>query len=698
MGIAILPAQDCLAYKGKHSRHSTGMLYHHFNSLQAGCESVQTKRKSVGGSPDFARRKTDPQVNTGSHDFASKRPNSRIVRHSSNFLSSDALRFYPSPTVSVKSDNISILSRPGSTPPILNNGACFGESFSIFYGQQSFSSYSSMHSSAQKFGNNMQQTVSAMHDMQDAKYNTMGSIAHLVVKGRRATLQGNIPVSSDLENRRLFKPKGHGKSQTEVAEKGEGHTGARKEAMFGRKTAEQPSKHIVMEKVTILKRGETIKNVVGKEPEAEWQARQKPLPISNDRLVVHTVETQPSNLKRNKPVWPSKLVPKVSCDETKTNQAAKYQECDGGSLHKTIDNLIITSTERLGPDPSVLPKEGSGILRSASTGMKVSEATMGNDLSIMMKEFQSVSSFESDCLKVGRPPNSDNQKGSASPVFELEKWAGPAYSNSPPPSSLPYPKFSMQQVRSIGMDPIDAESSFDSVELPMTSAPQLSNQDNVVSPALPVTQSCGQLLLCIYLEQVKIETYRLSMIQMVELQVAAYVVSRYGHVCNDAWDSSDSSGGASSYNIYCNQLVASEPRVLHFGWRKCYCYMIQMFDGNSELPASQDICWKQLTFGARGQKLLDCTCLSKAFGIWVAWLSTYVVEVPGMWQETIDMKGTSFVSVLKINQKFISAQDEAWTGHFFCLGTVLMLNRAQWEKRVHCKLHISEHALEGSIS
>ncbi|XP_008804952.1 uncharacterized protein LOC103718082 [Phoenix dactylifera] len=33
-----------------------------------------------------------------------------------------------------------------------------------------------------------------------------------------------------------------------------------------------------------------------------------------------------------------------------------------------------------------------------------------------------------------------------------ELWAGPAYSNSPPPSSLPIPKFSLRQKRSISLD------------------------------------------------------------------------------------------------------------------------------------------------------------------------------------------------------------------------------------------------------
>lgn len=33
-----------------------------------------------------------------------------------------------------------------------------------------------------------------------------------------------------------------------------------------------------------------------------------------------------------------------------------------------------------------------------------------------------------------------------------ERWAGPTYSNSPPPSSLPIPKFSLRQKRSVSLD------------------------------------------------------------------------------------------------------------------------------------------------------------------------------------------------------------------------------------------------------
>jgi hypothetical protein len=41
---------------------------------------------------------------------------------------------------------------------------------------------------------------------------------------------------------------------------------------------------------------------------------------------------------------------------------------------------------------------------------------------------------------------------STSPPSQSELWAGPAFSNSPPPSSLPIPKFSLRQKRSISLE------------------------------------------------------------------------------------------------------------------------------------------------------------------------------------------------------------------------------------------------------
>ena len=55
---------------------------------------------------------------------------------------------------------------------------------------------------------------------------------------------------------------------------------------------------------------------------------------------------------------------------------------------KLDDDLVITSTERLGPDPSVLPKEILGILRSFSSGISVPE-TVEDNMSMLPPAFGS---------------------------------------------------------------------------------------------------------------------------------------------------------------------------------------------------------------------------------------------------------------------------------------------------------------------
>ncbi|KAJ1298702.1 hypothetical protein BS78_01G474000 [Paspalum vaginatum] len=57
---------------------------------------------------------------------------------------------------------------------------------------------------------------------------------------------------------------------------------------------------------------------------------------------------------------------------------------------------------------------------------------------------------------------------STSPPSRPELWAGPAFSNSPPPSSLPIPKFSLHQKRSVSLEFPPADRS-DGEEVPVRS-------------------------------------------------------------------------------------------------------------------------------------------------------------------------------------------------------------------------------------
>ncbi|RCV46451.1 hypothetical protein SEVIR_9G537400v4 [Setaria viridis] len=71
---------------------------------------------------------------------------------------------------------------------------------------------------------------------------------------------------------------------------------------------------------------------------------------------------------------------------------------------------------------------------------------------------------------------------STSPPSRPELWAGPAFSNSPPPSSLPIPKFSLHQKRSVSLEFPPADRS-DEEEVPVhaKSAPSSPTASSAVS-------------------------------------------------------------------------------------------------------------------------------------------------------------------------------------------------------------------------
>uniref|UniRef100_A0A1D1XL99 Uncharacterized protein C6orf132 n=1 Tax=Anthurium amnicola TaxID=1678845 RepID=A0A1D1XL99_9ARAE len=62
-------------------------------------------------------------------------------------------------------------------------------------------------------------------------------------------------------------------------------------------------------------------------------------------------------------------------------------------------------------------------------------------------------------------------------VSDSERWAGPAYSNSPPPSSLPIPKFSLCQKRSLSPE-LPVPSSGNKVHPVAKSAPSSPNRES----------------------------------------------------------------------------------------------------------------------------------------------------------------------------------------------------------------------------
>ncbi|KAK9281403.1 hypothetical protein L1049_004303 [Liquidambar formosana] len=80
------------------------------------------------------------------------------------------------------------------------------------------------------------------------------------------------------------------------------------------------------------------------------------------------------------------------------------------------------------------------------------------------------------------PKQASNHQRSFNGDFSFsELWAGPAYSNSPPPSSLPIPKFSLKPKRTVSLDlPVSASD----IEMhPIArSAPPSPSRDPYTSP------------------------------------------------------------------------------------------------------------------------------------------------------------------------------------------------------------------------
>lgn len=81
-----------------------------------------------------------------------------------------------------------------------------------------------------------------------------------------------------------------------------------------------------------------------------------------------------------------------------------------------------------------------------------------------------------------------------------ELWAGPTYSNSPPPSSLPIPKFSLRQKRSVSLELPDSDSDIE-LQPVAKSAPAspvrgslLSHADDFLLSTASATQNLRRIL------------------------------------------------------------------------------------------------------------------------------------------------------------------------------------------------------------
>lgn len=431
MAAAILPTPDywtSSSYQEKRDGHAglvyasgrnTGLVY------AFGRNSYQSKRKVVGGSSDYGNPNMDPKlISLQSHhvekEWSYSSPSSNFVNGGSLSAGKSSYSVMYSPTS--EPSGWSDLRRPSSTPPVLDPQKLSFESIS--YGQRSVDRIQAK----QRFPRNGQ----------DGLMRRPKGFSFPVPDSTRNT------KNKSFEEFQSDSGKGGSKNFRAVSLLDKTQIAFRKDSMHGGRTEKKLGKKLAMEQVTLLKRGETIQNAV------ETGGELGPLPIGKqerllkDRVPVSNVGTAMQVVpQKSKGIGASKVVPKVAnSDDANAKKMIKKNVGDAEKSQKLDDDLVITSTERLGPDPSVLPKERSGILRSFPSGISVPEAVEDN-LSMLPLAFGSGGS--SQCLDSVKIGTDHDLKMYPLLTFELRKWSVPAFCNSPPPSSLPLPKFSARQ-------------------------------------------------------------------------------------------------------------------------------------------------------------------------------------------------------------------------------------------------------------
>lgn len=113
----------------------------------------------------------------------------------------------------------------------------------------------------------------------------------------------------------------------------------------------------------------------------------------------------------------------------KRGQALKPNTND--SVSKKTGSLMLSSKETLGPDPTIVTKNRT--LTSRSVSSKESKAAAPP------------SAPKLPGLKPEKAERGNSIKNHNFPTLISEKWAGPAYTNSPSPSCLPFPKFATKK-------------------------------------------------------------------------------------------------------------------------------------------------------------------------------------------------------------------------------------------------------------
>lgn len=418
MAAAILPTPDywtSSSYQEKKDVHG-GLVY------AFGRNSYQSKRKVVGGSGDYGNQNMDPKlISLKSHHVEKEWS---YLSPASNFVNGGNLavgKASHSVMYSSRSEPSGWpdLQRPSSTPPVLNSQKLSFESIS--YGQRSVDRIQSK----QRFPRNGQDGL--MRRPKSCSFSVPDSTRNMKNKSFEE-FQSDSGKGGSTNSRAV-----NLLNKTQIA--------FRKDSMYGGRTEKKLGSNLAIEQVTILKRGETIQNDVktGAELGAPLIGRQGGL--LKDEVPVNNVGTTMRGVPQKfNGIGASKVVPKVAaCDDANAMKMIKKNAANAEKPQKSDDDLVITSTERLGPDPSVLPKERSGILRSFSSGISVPE-TVEDSMSMLPPAFGFGGSSQNlDSVSVGTDHNVK-----ISPLLK-ENWSVPAFRNSPPPSSLPLPKFFVRQ-------------------------------------------------------------------------------------------------------------------------------------------------------------------------------------------------------------------------------------------------------------
>ncbi|XP_019197457.1 PREDICTED: uncharacterized protein LOC109191311 [Ipomoea nil] len=95
-----------------------------------------------------------------------------------------------------------------------------------------------------------------------------------------------------------------------------------------------------------------------------------------------------------------------------------------------------------------------------------------------------IRSVRSSAIPINLKVGASSRKGSSfsEGVHFSERWAGPTYSNSPPPSSLPMPKFSLKPKRTVSLELPTSASAIDDFCPIAASAPASPTRERSPSP------------------------------------------------------------------------------------------------------------------------------------------------------------------------------------------------------------------------